>query len=55
MPRTPEGVAFWCYVCQVGMGGYRSREPGQHVCSDYEMPGQDGSAARVLTSVTPAR
>ena len=53
--RTPDDVAVWCHFSQVEMEGYRSLEPGQRVSFDYETPGQDGYAARVLTSVKPAR
>lgn len=53
--RTPDGMAVWCHFSQVEMDGYRSLEPGQRVFFDYEVPGQDGYEARVLTSVKPAR
>ena len=53
--RTPDDVAVWCHFSQVVMDGYRSLEPGQRVSFDYEVPGQNGYEARVLTSVRPAR
>lgn len=53
--RTPDGVAVWCHFSQVEMEGCRSLELGQRVFFDYETPGQDGYAARVLTSVRPAQ
>jgi len=50
--RTPDGLSVFCLFSQVEdrETRYRSLQPGQVVWFDYEVPGQDGCDARVLTA-----
>jgi CspA family cold shock protein len=51
---TPEGLSVFCHFSQIDQAGYRSLAPGTAVYFDYEVPGQDGCDARVLTAARPA-
>ena len=52
--RTPDGLSVFCHFSQVDLAGYGSLAPGTAVYFDYELPGQDGCDARVLTAARPA-
>lgn len=51
--RTPDGLTVFCHCSHVAMDGFRTLEPGQRIFFDYEVPGQDGCDARVLTAARP--
>ncbi len=51
--RTPDGLSVWCHFSQVLCDGYRQLSAGERIRFDYETPGQDGCAGRVLTTALP--
>jgi cold shock CspA family protein len=52
--RTPDGMSVFCHSSDLEMSGYKTLTPGASVVFDYEVPGQDGCEARVLTAARPA-
>lgn len=52
--RTPDGLSVFCHFSKFDVLEYRTLVPGSAVCFDYEVPGQDGCDALVLTAARPA-
>jgi CspA family cold shock protein len=48
--RTPDGLSVFCHFSSVEGEGFRRLLEGLRVWFDYEVPGQDGCDARVLTA-----